>query len=282
MRDGLPGIFLPMSWNASRPETRYERIGRCARQRQKANWRPSLPASRRSDGWNRKRWRGVRVRRRHGQWHDGAQRRIPGCPAARDAERHDGHNRSDRDLIYQPNSGVTVDATSATDTVIASGGTEFVHSGGAAISTTIGAAGIVLVSSGGTAGFTTMSSAAGLVILPGGAQTSTTVLTVGQIVSTGIVLVQANSQVTVYGLIAIDVAVGSGATAYVLRSGTTSASTVNSGGTEIVYSGGTTTATTVSTGGSEVVFGSGVTVSTTLDNGAGSSSIPVAQPPARS
>ena len=58
-----------------------------------------------------------------------------------------------------------------------------------------------------------------LVVLPGGPLTSTTVLTGGEIVSTGVVLVQPNSQVTLFGPVASDLVVGRGATDYVLLGG---------------------------------------------------------------
>ncbi len=138
-----------------------------------------------------------------------------------------------------------------------------------------------------------VSSGGFLIVLPDGVA-SGTVSAGGEIVSTGVVLVQPNAQVAVFALVATDIVITSGAKGYVLPSGTASFTTVNSGGAEMVYSGGTTVSTTlhgrldpddpyfdaghayvsfggmasfttVSSGGYEEV--NGTTVNTTVDSG---------------
>jgi len=135
--------------------------------------------------------------------------------------------------------------------------------GGTASDTMVSSGGIALVESGGSASLTVVGSGGYLVVLPGGSQTAAT----GTIVSAGVVRVQPGSGVTIYGPVARDVVVDSGATECVLSGGTASFTMVSSGGDDAVYAGGTATGTVVSSGGYEVVSSGGVAIGTTVSNG---------------
>jgi autotransporter passenger strand-loop-strand repeat protein len=124
-----------------------------------------------------------------------------------------------------------------------SGGTEFAFSGGIVSGTTGSAGGYDVVLTGGT----TPSS--------------------GETVSTGVVVCQPGSGVTVYTSGASDISVGNGATEYVLSQGTAISTTVTNGGVEGVYLGGLASSTTVSNGGTELVSSGGTAIGTTVDGG---------------
>jgi autotransporter passenger strand-loop-strand repeat protein len=83
------------------------------------------------------------------------------------------------------------------------------------------------------------------------------------VVSTGVVVYQPGSGVTLYASVASGVAVGAGATEYVLSQGTASSTTVTGGGTQFVFSGGTASFTTVA-GGTEIVSAGGTIVGTSV------------------
>jgi autotransporter passenger strand-loop-strand repeat protein len=155
----------------------------------------------------------------------------------------------------------------ASTTTVDSGGTEVALSGGTASGTTVSNGGAEIVYSGGSTSFTTVSSGGYLVVLSGGTQTSTTVLSGGAIVTSGVVLYQPDSGVTVYGSAASDIVVSSGAIEYVLPSGSAISNTVEGGGTELVFTGGTTTGTTISSDAYEVVSSGGTASSATVNSG---------------
>ena len=90
-----------------------------------------------------------------------------------------------------------------------SGGADDISLSGAAIGTTVNSDGCEAVDFGGTASGTNVSSGGYLVVAPGGAQSGTTVQPGGAIVSTGVVVYQSNSGVTVYASSATDIVVGS-------------------------------------------------------------------------
>jgi autotransporter passenger strand-loop-strand repeat protein len=78
----------------------------------------------------------------------------------------------------------------------------------------------------------------------------------------------AGSGITVYGPVGSNiVVVGSGATDYVLASGTAVSTTVSSGGTEDIYAGGTASFTNVTTDGTEIVSRGGTAVGATFSGG---------------
>jgi autotransporter passenger strand-loop-strand repeat protein len=181
--------------------------------------------------------------------------------------------------------GYDVVSGTASFTTVGSGGVEVVYYGGTAISTTLSSAGFEIVSGGGTAISTTVNSGAAefvysggtaddavlsnggyLVVLPGGSQTDTT-LSGGMIVSTGVVLVQPDGEITVYPSSATGVSAGGGALELVLPDGTASASVVDSGGDVEVYSGGVTVSSMLGISGSEYVLPSGSSISTMISSG---------------
>ena len=194
----------------------------------------------------------------------------------------------------------------ASVTTVSSGGFQFVSDGGTTIGTTVENGGYTVISNGGTAvsatvdfgGFESVSgvsigttvnsggaeivAAAGvasaailnaggtLVVLPGGSATGAT--GAGTVVSTGIVVTQANVGVTVFASVATNFVLGTGDVAFVLPGGVVSGTVVTSGGTEDLFPGGNAVGTAVSYGGAELVF-SGATASLTMVSAGGSETV---------
>jgi autotransporter passenger strand-loop-strand repeat protein len=172
----------------------------------------------------------------------------------------------------------------ASATAVDSGGTEFVYSGGLAISAqvknggfevvssagvvsnaTVSSGGLLFVYSGGSAVSTTLDHGGYLVVLPGGYQSGT--VPTSAIVSSGVLLDQPGTGITVYPVSSVDSILLSGAFEYALPDGKTISTTVSNGGEEDVFSGATASFTTVSNGGNEYVYSAGLTVSTTAASG---------------
>ena len=105
-----------------------------------------------------------------------AEQRIPRRAAGR-------HRRADTTgaivstgvVFYSLDSGVTVDVSSATDTVVGSSGAEYVLPGGTTTSTTVSGGGTRTVYAGGTVSFTALSSGGFEVVSSGGTAISTMV-----------------------------------------------------------------------------------------------------------
>jgi autotransporter passenger strand-loop-strand repeat protein len=174
----------------------------------------------------------------------------------------------------------------ARGTTVAPGGAQFVSASGAAISTTVDNGGVEFVYSSGTASFTTIASGDALVVygggsafsatiadggilvaLPGALLTSPTSQTGADIVSTGVVLYEPGSGISVSGHAVNGIAVGSGALEYILPTGTATDTTVDSFGSETVFAGGLASRTTVASLGTETVLQGGSAVSTTVTGG---------------
>ena len=155
----------------------------------------------------------------------------------------------------------------ASGTNIEDSGTEIVSSAGAGNGSIVNSGGAEIVDSGATANGVTVNDGGYLVIAPGGMQSGTT----GAIVSTGVVVYQPNSGVTVYpdsatGLVVAEAPDGIvlgviGGEVIVLPDGTAISTTVDAFGEQDVY--GTATGTTVNEGGNEDVYVGGTAIGTT-------------------
>ncbi len=178
----------------------------------------------------------------------------------------------------------------AIDTIVSSGGTEYVSAGGRASSTTVSSGGQDVVFSGGTvvdtavirggeedvygtASGTTLSTAGRQNVYAGGTTSDTTVhvkaiehvssggTAIGTVVSAG------GSEYVSSGGTAIGTVVSIGGYDYVFSSGTVSFTVISNGGGEIVQSGGTSIDATVSNGGFEYVSSGGKAIGTIVNSG---------------
>jgi autotransporter passenger strand-loop-strand repeat protein len=171
-------------------------------------------------------------------------------------------------VLYQPDAGITVYATSANDVTVSSGATEYVLPSGRAISNAVEAGGTQILYSGGSADYTTLSgfsfSGGTQYLYSGATATSTTVdRNAEQILYAGATASDTTVTGTAFG----------GGLQYVSSGGSAISTTLASYDThEDVFSGGTTTNTIVDNGGEETVDAGG-TASNTMVNSGGSESV---------
>ncbi|WP_375783092.1 AIDA repeat-containing protein [Bradyrhizobium sp. Pha-3] len=164
----------------------------------------------------------------------------------------------------------------ASSTVISSGGTEIVSSGGIARTTVISAGGTEIVMAGGTASATVISSGGTEVVSSGGTASGITVdsggtliliagANVANVTSNGGTVVIESAPVTVSSGSSYTVSSGqtdtgdtvlNGGLMFVASGGTAVSTTVSSGGLLTISKGGNDTGTIVSSGGTEAVAGS--------------------------
>ena len=177
----------------------------------------------------------------------------------------------------------------ATNTVINTGGVQYVSSGGSATSTTINSAGRQELFSGGSATYTTIeeqgkgyvhggiitdtsiNSGGELYIYSGGSATDTTINSGGGMSVEGsannTIIHDSGGMVVHFGGIATKSTIYSGGFQYVSSGGIATNTTLGSNGFQHVFSGGIATNTTLGSGGSQTVFSGGIATDTTINSG---------------
>ena len=141
----------------------------------------------------------------------------------------------------------------AKNTIINSGGKQYVSSGGSATSTTINNGGVQHVSSGGSATSSTINSGGHQHVSSGGSATNATVNNGGR-------------QTVFSGGSAMGTIINSGGDQYVISGGSATSASVNGGARQFVSSGGIVKATSVNSGGRQYVRDGGSATDTVLNN----------------
>ncbi|QOZ34391.1 AIDA repeat-containing protein [Bradyrhizobium sp. CCBAU 53421] len=169
--------------------------------------------------------------------------------------------------VYSPIASNTVISSGGTEivssggiartTVISAGGTEVVMAGGTASATVISSGGTEVVSSGGTASGITVDSGGTLILIAGANVTNVTSNGGTVVIESAPVTVSSGSSYTVSsGQTDTGDTVLNGGSMFVASGGTAVSTTVSSGGLLTISKGGNDTGTTVSSGGTEAVAGS--------------------------
>ncbi|MHC2251102.1 autotransporter passenger strand-loop-strand repeat protein [Bradyrhizobium embrapense] len=168
--------------------------------------------------------------------------------------------------VYSPIASSTVISSGGTQivssggiartTVISAGGTETVMAGGIASSTVISSGGTEVVSSGGTASGITVDSGGTLILIAGANVTNVTSNGGTVVIESAPVTVSSGSSYTVSsGQTDTGDTVLNGGSMFVASGGTAVSTTVSSGGLLTISKGGNDTGTTISSGSTEVVAG---------------------------
>ncbi|MGV4228407.1 autotransporter adhesin/invasin glycoprotein TibA [Citrobacter portucalensis] len=163
----------------------------------------------------------------------------------------------------------------AKNTIINSGGKQYVSSGGSATSTTINNGGVQHVSSGGSATSSTINSGGHQHVSSGGSATNATVNNGGRQTvfgggsAMGTIINSGGDQYVISGGSATSASVNGGARQFVSSGGIVKATSVNSGGRQYVRDGGSATDTVLNNTGRQFVSSGGSATNTTINSGGG-------------